>query len=157
MLSAMNRPYTATYYRNLVEHIRSRLPDAALGTDIIVGFPGETDADFRTLSDVLEGLPLSYAHVFPYSDRPGTAAATLPGKVDGHVVRMRARAIRDIAARHANSFRQSQVGRTIRALTVDDGQAVVTDNYLKLRLDERRSRNAWVDIRVKSDALCEVV
>jgi len=157
MLSAMNRPYTATYYRNLVEHIRSRLPDAALGTDIIVGFPGETDADFRTLSDVLEGLPLSYAHVFPYSDRPGTAAATLPGKVDGHVVRMRARAIRDIAARHANSFRQSQVGRTIRALTVDDGQAVVTDNYLKLRLEERRLRNAWVDIRVKSDALCEVV
>jgi len=70
---------------------------------------------------------------------------------------MRARAIRDIAARHASTFRQSQVGRTIRALTVDDGQAVVTDNYLKLRLDERRSRNAWVDIRVKSDALCEVV
>jgi threonylcarbamoyladenosine tRNA methylthiotransferase MtaB len=157
MLSAMNRPYTATYYRNLVEHIRSRLPDAALGTDIIVGFPGETDADFRMMSDVLEVLPLSYAHVFPYSDRPGTAAAALPRKVDGQVVRTRARAIRDIAARHANTFRQSQMGRTIRALTVEDGQAVVTDNYLKLRLDERRPRNAWVAIRVKSDSLCEVV
>ena len=157
MLSAMNRPYTATYYRNLVEHIRSRLPDAALGTDIIVGFPGETDADFRTMSDLLELLPLSYAHVFPYSDRPGTAAATLSRKVDGQTVRTRARAIRDIAARHASTFRQSQMGRTIRALTVDDGQAVVTDNYLKLRLEQRRPRNEWVAVRVTSDSRGEVV
>jgi threonylcarbamoyladenosine tRNA methylthiotransferase MtaB len=133
------------------------LPDASLGTDIIVGFPGETDADFRIMSDLLTALPLSYVHVFPYSDRPGTAAASLSGKVEGPVIRMRARAIRDIAARHAQTFRQSQVGRTIRALTVDDGQAVVTDNYLKLHLEERRPRNAWVAVRVMSDALGAVV
>ena len=157
ILSVMKRPYTAAYYRNLVEHIRSRLPHAAIGTDIIVGFPGETDADFRVMCGLLEVLPLSYAHVFPYSDRPGTAAASLSGKVDGQAVRMRARAVRDIAARHASTFRRSQVGRTIRALTVEDGLAVVTDNYLKLRLEERRPRNAWVAVRVTSDSLGEVV
>ncbi len=157
MLAAMNRPYTAAYYRHLVGHIKSRMPHAAIGTDVIVGFPGETEADFRALCDVLEPLPLAYAHVFPYSDRPGTAAASLANKVDGQTVRTRARAVRDIAARHAGAFRQSQVGRTIRALTVDDGQAVVTENYLKLSLKERRPRNEWVAVRVSSDSRGEVV
>ena len=157
ILSAMNRPYTASYYRDLVERIRSTIPHAAIGTDVIVGFPGETEADFEVMSALLERLPISYVHVFPYSDRPGTAAASFAGKVDGQVVRTRGRAVRDIAARHASAFRQSQIGRTVRALTVDDGQAVVTDNYLKLRLEERRPRNAWVAVRVKDEVVGEVV
>ena len=157
ILASMNRPYTATYFRKLVERIRCRLPHAAIGTDIIVGFPGETDVDFRMMYGMLQLLPLSYAHVFPYSDRPGTVAASLPGKVDGQVVRARARDVRDIAARHATAFRQSQVGRTLRALTVEDGHAVVTGNYLKLRLEEPRPRNTWVTVRVKSESLGEVV
>ena len=157
LLSAMNRPYTSTYYRTLVEEIRAGLSHAAIGTDIIVGFPGETEADFRVTYDLLELLPLSYVHVFPYSDRPGTAATSFSGKVDGQVVRRRAREIRDVAARHASSFRQSQVGRTVRALTVDDGRSVVTDNYLKLRLEEPRPRNTRVTVRVKSESLGEVL
>jgi len=106
---------------------------------------------------LLERLPLSYVHVFPYSDRPGTAAASFSGKVEGQVVRTRAREIRDVAARHASSFRQSQVGRTVRALTVDDGRSVVTDNYLKLRLEEPRPRNMRVTVAVKSESLGEVL
>jgi threonylcarbamoyladenosine tRNA methylthiotransferase MtaB len=157
ILSAMNRPYTASYYRDLVERVKCTIPHAAIGTDIIVGFPGETDADFQVMSGLLERLPISYVHVFPYSDRPGTAAASFDGKVDGQVVRTRARAVRDIAARHASAFRQSQIGRTVRALTVEDGQSVVTDNYLKLRLEEPRPRNAWVAVRVKNEVVGEVV
>ena len=151
ILASMHRPYAANDYRTLVEQIRSRLPHAGIGTDIIVGFPGESDADFRATYGLLEQLPLSYVHVFPYSDRPGTVAASMPGKVDGNAIRDRGRQVRDLASRKASAFRRSQVGRTLRALTVDDGCAAVTGNYLKLRLDQQHPRNAWVTVRVESE------
>ena len=74
MLGLMRRPYTLDYYRDLVDSIVDRLPHASIGTDMIVGFPGETDDDFRANLDYLPTSPLSHVHVFPYSDRPGTAA-----------------------------------------------------------------------------------
>lgn len=151
MLRAMRRPYTVSYYRDLLARIRRVLPDAAIGSDIIVGFPGETSDHFEGMRSVLEELPLTHLHVFPYSDRPGTEASRLQPKVDGRAVRERAREVRAIGDRMARRFRQSQVGRTLRALTVDDGQSVVTGNYLKLRLDTRRARNEWVQVRVEDD------
>lgn len=151
MLRAMRRPYTNRYYRRLVERIAALIPHASIGSDIIVGFPGESPEDFAEMQHALNGLTLTYLHVFPYSDRPGTAAAALHPKVDGRVVRARAAAIREIATSLARKFRESQIGRTLRALTVDDGQSVVTGNYLKLRLDAPRSRNEWVDVRVTSE------
>jgi threonylcarbamoyladenosine tRNA methylthiotransferase MtaB len=149
MLRAMRRPYTSSYYRGLIERIRTALPDAAIGSDIIVGFPGEDDTHFAELSALLEQLPLSHLHVFPYSDRPGTDASRLFPKVDGRTVRERARVIREAGERMSRRFKASQTGRTLRALTVDDGQSVVTGNYLKLRLDVARPRNEWVDVRVE--------
>ncbi len=146
MLAAMRRPYTVAYYRDLTARLHARLPHASIGSDIIVGFPGESDAQFAEMVNVLEELPLSYLHVFPYSDRPGTPAARLTGKVDGNVIRARARRVRDIAARKAAAFRRSQAGRTIRALVVDDGHAAVTGNNLKVRLDEPHVRNTWVNV-----------
>ena len=80
LLTAMNRPYTIEDYAALVDAIRLRVPPAAIGSDVIVGFPGETDGDFEILADYLERSPLTHLHVFPYSDRPGTAASVLPGK-----------------------------------------------------------------------------
>jgi threonylcarbamoyladenosine tRNA methylthiotransferase MtaB len=151
MLRAMRRPYTVAYYRGLVDRIRRVLPNAAIGSDIIVGFPGETSGHFGEMQRVLEDLPLTHLHVFPYSDRPGTEASGRQPKVDGREIRARAREIRAIGERMARRFRQSQVGRMVRALTVDDGQSVVTGNYLKLRLDERRARNVWVRVLVESD------
>lgn len=151
MLRAMRRPYTNTYYRRLVERIVSLIPHASIGSDIIVGFPGESPEDFAEMQRALGRLPLTYLHVFPYSDRPGTAAAALHPKVDGRVIRARAAEIRDIASALSRRFRQSQIGSTLRALTVDDGQSVVTGNYLKLRLDAPRSRNEWVDVRVTDE------
>jgi threonylcarbamoyladenosine tRNA methylthiotransferase MtaB len=149
MLRAMRRPYTSAYYRSLTERVRGTLPDAAIGSDIIVGFPGEDDAHFEELRALLEELPLTHLHVFPYSDRPGTDASRLFPKVDGRVVRERGRVVREIGERMSRRFKASQTGRTLRALTVDDGQSVVTGNYLKLRLDAPRTRNEWVDIRVE--------
>jgi threonylcarbamoyladenosine tRNA methylthiotransferase MtaB len=148
VLRAMRRPYTVAYYRSLVERIRTAMPDASIGSDIIVGFPGETGAQFVEMEALLERLPLTYLHVFPYSDRPGTAAANLQPKVDGVAIRQRAREIRAIGERMAHNFRQSQVGKTRRALTVDDGSTAVTENYLKVRLTDLRQRNEWVRIRI---------
>jgi threonylcarbamoyladenosine tRNA methylthiotransferase MtaB len=149
VLRAMRRPYTSSYYRQLVGRIRTVLPDAAIGSDVIVGFPGETERHFAELTALLEDLPLTHLHVFPYSDRPGTDASRLFPKVDGRVIRERARVIREIGERMSRGFKQSQVGRRLRGLTVDDGQSVVTGNYLKLRIDTHGVRNQWVDIRVE--------
>ena len=144
----MKRPYTAGYYRDLVDDIRARLPHASVGTDVIVGFPGETAQHFDVMRVVLDALPVTYLHVFPYSDRPGTEATRLSDKVDGNDIRARAREIRAIGERKAAQFRQSQVGTTMRALTVDDGRSVVTGNYLKVRIAEPRPRNTWVDVEI---------
>jgi threonylcarbamoyladenosine tRNA methylthiotransferase MtaB len=150
ILAAMKRPYTAAYFFRLTADIRAQLPDASIGTDIIVGFPGETDAQFARMVDLIESLPLTYLHVFPYSDRPGTAASRLSAKVDGNDIRGRGRTIRRIAERKSAEFRRSQVGRTMKALTVDDGSSVVTGNYLKIRISEPHPRNTWVAVKVES-------
>ena len=89
--------------------------------------------------------------VFRYSDRPGTDASRTFPKVDGREVRERGREARAIGERMARRFRESQVGRTLRGLSVDDGRSVVTNNYLKLRLDLRQPRNEWVRVRVEGD------
>jgi threonylcarbamoyladenosine tRNA methylthiotransferase MtaB len=150
MLSAMRRPYTIGYYADLVDRIRGRIPGAAIGTDVIVGFPGETDDDVDALAGYLERSPLTHVHVFPYSDRPGTVASTFGGRPPGAAIRERARRVREIGQRLAQRFRDAQIGTTHRALTLEDGSLVVTGNYLKLRIPPGCPRNAWVDVRVVS-------
>jgi threonylcarbamoyladenosine tRNA methylthiotransferase MtaB len=149
MLRAMRRPYSASYYRSLVERIRRQMPHASIGTDLIAGFPGESHAHFLETHDLLRELPVTHAHVFPYSDRPGTEASALPDKVEGAAIRERGRLLRAVAADKARVFRASQSGVTQRALTVDDGWSAVTRNYLKVRLEAQRPRNEWVDVVVQ--------
>ena len=150
VLSAMRRPYTIARYTALVDTIRSRIPDAAIGSDVIVGFPGESESDFEQLTAYLERSPLTHVHVFPYSDRPGTAASAMAGKVPGQIVRERGRQIRAISERLSTRFRDSQLGTTHLALTIEDGSLVVTGNYLKLRIEAGLPRNRWVRVRVVS-------
>jgi threonylcarbamoyladenosine tRNA methylthiotransferase MtaB len=150
VLGAMRRPYTIERYSSLVDDIRARLRHASIGSDLIVGFPGETDDDFDRLADYLETSPLTHVHVFPYSDRPGTAASTAKGKVPGAVIRERGRRVRDIGHALATRFRDSQIGTSHRGLTLDDGSSVVTGNYLKLRIPPGHARNEWVQVRVAS-------
>jgi threonylcarbamoyladenosine tRNA methylthiotransferase MtaB len=148
ILSAMRRPYTVAAYLTLTSSIRARIPHASIGSDVIVGFPGESSTHFAETETVLRDLPLSHLHVFPYSDRPGTAASLLGGRVDGAVVRDRGRRVRDIGREMSSRFRASQRGTARRALTVDDGWSAVTDNYLKVRLDRGHSRNEWIDVTI---------
>lgn len=150
VLAAMRRPYPIERYAALVDDIRARIPGAAIGSDVIVGFPGETDEEFERLATYLGSSPLTHVHVFPYSDRPGTAASGLAGAVPGTVIRERARRIREISARLTAGFRDREVGTVHRALTLEDGSLAVTGNYLKLRIPVGRPRNEWVRVRVAS-------
>jgi threonylcarbamoyladenosine tRNA methylthiotransferase MtaB len=150
VLAAMRRPYRIADYAQLVDDIRARVAHAAIGTDVIVGFPGETEDDFRQLAADFEASPVTHVHVFPYSDRPGTAASRLGGRAPGTVVRERARVIREISGQLAARFRESQLGTIHRALTLDDGTVAVTGNYLKLHLARGHERNEWVNVRVSA-------
>jgi threonylcarbamoyladenosine tRNA methylthiotransferase MtaB len=157
MLAAMRRPYDIEYFAALVDQIRARIPEASIGSDVIVGFPGETDEDFERLTSYLESSPLTHVHVFPYSDRPGTAAAAMAGRVPGGVIRERGRRIREVSGRVAHLFRESQVGTVRQGLTIDDGTTVVTDNYLKLKIPAGCARNTSIRVRVLSQYEGEVV
>ncbi len=152
MLVAMRRPYTLAYYRRLVDRIRTGMPHASIGSDVIVGFPGETDADFSVLESYLEESPLTHLHVFPYSDRPGTVAATLPEKIHGAIVRDRAARLRAIGRELNQRFHLAQDGAVRPGLTIEDGSLVVTDNYLKVHIPPGRARNEWVRVALTSSA-----
>ena len=153
MLALMQRPYTLDHYRTLVTDISARLPHASIGSDMIVGFPGESDDDFRANLAYLPESPLSHLHVFPYSDRPGTAASAMRGKVDGTAIRARGLQLREIGARLARRFRASQTGTARPGLTLEDGTLVVTDNYLKVRIPPGVPRNERVVVRIADDAM----
>jgi threonylcarbamoyladenosine tRNA methylthiotransferase MtaB len=148
MLAAMRRPYTLDYYRDLLAGIVERLPHASIGSDLIVGFPGETDQDFEANLEYLPRSPLSHLHVFPYSDRPGTTASEIEDKVDGAVIRKRGARLREMGAALTTRFREAQVGTVRPGLTLEDGTAVVTDNYLKVRIPPGRTRNERVQVRL---------
>jgi threonylcarbamoyladenosine tRNA methylthiotransferase MtaB len=148
VLAKMRRPYTSDFFRRLVERIHRVMPHAAIGSDLIVGFPGETDEEFAATERLLRELPLSHIHVFPYSDRPGTEASAMTGKVDGATIRERGSRLRAVSREMSATFRRTQQGTSRRALTVDDGRSAVTDNYVKVQLDRAYPRNEWIDATI---------
>ncbi|HSC26666.1 MAG TPA: MiaB/RimO family radical SAM methylthiotransferase [Vicinamibacterales bacterium] len=152
VLARMRRPYTLALYRRLVDRILERLPHASIGSDLIVGFPGESDDEFGANLDYLPSSSLSHLHVFPYSDRPGTVASRLRGRVAGARVRERSARLRAIGAALASRFRESQVGTVRAGLTLEDGTLVVTDNYLKVRIPAGVPRNERIRVRIERAA-----
>lgn len=157
MLEAMRRPYTLNAYRDLVDGIRARLPHASIGSDLIAGFPGETDEDFAANESYLPSSPLTHLHVFPYSDRPGTVASRIGKKVSGIVVRERAARLRAMGAELTRRFRDAQLQTVRSGLTLEDGTLVVTDNYLKVRIDPGLPRNTRVNVRLLRPDFATVV
>ena len=147
ILRAMYRPYSPQYYGDLVSRVRSRVPEAAIGADVMVGFPGETDEDFNDTYQLIEQSPLTYLHIFPYSSRPGTVAAQLPNHVPDHVARFRAKSLRNLVARKNEAFRRSMIGCEIEALTLDDESAIST-NFLRVVLPRDISVNQWIRVVV---------
>jgi threonylcarbamoyladenosine tRNA methylthiotransferase MtaB len=161
ILAAMHRWYRAGHYARRVELIHERLPHAAIGADVITGFPGETEADHAATIDFIESLPFTYLHVFSFSKRPGTQAASLANEVPGATIKHRARELRALAEKKSAAFRHSQLGRTLRVLTLHrdedaDTQATpaISSNYLKLAVLGRHSHNVWLDVQVSAEAGC---
>ncbi|HWF39985.1 MAG TPA: tRNA (N(6)-L-threonylcarbamoyladenosine(37)-C(2))-methylthiotransferase MtaB [Candidatus Acidoferrales bacterium] len=147
ILRAMHRWYRAELYAQRIELIRRKLPAAAIGADVIVGFPGETREEFGETLRFIEALPLTYLHVFSFSARPGTKAESLGNAVPHEAIRERARELRALSAAKSAAFRQSQAGKPVRALTLARGgenwTEALTRNYLKVRIAGRIAANNW--------------
>jgi threonylcarbamoyladenosine tRNA methylthiotransferase MtaB len=152
VLRAMRRPYGLDEYDQVVRYVRERVRHASITADVIVGFPGETEDDFDALTRYLAASPLTQLHVFPYSDRPGTEASAMGGKLHGTLVRERARVIREVGAQLAERFRREQAGTVRPALAIDDGTAAVTDNGLRVRLDRAHPRNSRIRVLLGPEA-----
>jgi len=139
ILRRMHRRYRARHYAGRILLARRLMPEAAIGADVMVGFPGETDADFEATRRLIAGLPFTYLHVFTYSARPSTAAAAWPGQVAAPVKRERNRILRDLAEEKGQAFRQSLVGRRLSVLTLDEpgcaSTTALSDNYLKVVIE----------------------
>ena len=134
LLGRMGRRGGASMYKAILGGLRDRSPQAALGADIIVGFPGESEGDFEETRQFLEGSPLTYLHVFSYSPRPGTPAASWP-QVPSQVIKERAAALRRISAAKNLAFRRGFIGREMEAVVVKRAGGVLhflTANYLSL-------------------------
>ncbi|NMD39566.1 MAG: MiaB/RimO family radical SAM methylthiotransferase [Deltaproteobacteria bacterium] len=110
VLRAMGRPYSAGHVRSLMRRIREVSPGTAVGADVIVGFPGEDDQAFAESHAIIEDLGFTYLHVFPFSTRPGTAAANLPGRPDDEVISRRAAALRALSRKSREAFAASRIG-----------------------------------------------
>jgi threonylcarbamoyladenosine tRNA methylthiotransferase MtaB len=158
VLAAMHRWYRAEHYARRVELIRERLPNAAIGADVIAGFPGETDGEHAKTLAFIARLPFSYLHVFSYSMRPGTRAAALKDQVPTQVVKSRARELRALGERKMKEFRLSQVGRQLQVLTLRneqhpaDATPAISTNYLQVRVRGKFPSNGWLDVRISRDS-----
>jgi threonylcarbamoyladenosine tRNA methylthiotransferase MtaB len=166
VLRRMHRKYRPWHYREKISKIRTAMPNAAIGADVMVGFPGETDAEFEATRRMVETLPFTYLHVFTYSARPGTPAAAMPDQVPVPVARERNRILRELAAEKKLAFMHSFIGKEIEAITLrcqdsaqESGGATsassarftetLTDNYLKLHLNGHHEPNRWLQARVE--------
>jgi threonylcarbamoyladenosine tRNA methylthiotransferase MtaB len=152
ILRRMHRKYRPWHYAEKIRKIREAMPDAAIGADVMVGFPGETDELFAESRDFIEHLPFTYLHVFTYSSRPGTPSAAMPDQVPVETARERNRVLRELVAEKNLAFRRSFVGRTLEAITLQDsGQEwteALSDNYLKVRLAGPYLANQFLHVRV---------
>lgn len=152
VLRRMHRKYRPWHYREKIEAIRRALPDAAIGADVMVGFPGETESEFEETRRMVEDLPFTYLHVFTYSARPGTVAADMRSQVPVSVARERNRVLRGLSNSKKLDFMQSFVDKSLTAITLGAGDGscteALTDNYLKLRVGGAHAPNQWLTAAV---------
>ena len=154
ILRRMHRKYQPWHYAQRLRKIRQAMPAAAIGADVMVGFPGESEADFEQTRAMVEELPFTYLHVFTYSARPDTPAAGLPEQVPPAVAHERNRVLRELATEKKLAFQRSFVGKSLQAITLSafDGEATeaLTDNYLKLRVPGRHAPNQWLTVHIEN-------
>ena len=156
ILAAMHRWYRAEHYTRRAELAREWLPDAAIGADVIAGFPGETEEDHQATLSLVERLPLTYLHVFSFSSRPGTAAADLQNQVPDPVIGRRARELRALGEKKKAEFQTAQMGSPLRVLTLNrtgkDASGpwtrALSSNYLDARVSGAWPANQFMDVQI---------
>ncbi len=155
ILSRMRRPYTCAFFRNLVERIIDQIPDAAIGVDILIGFPGETDRAFDNTLALIEHLPVAYLHVFPFSPRPGTPAAVFPDQVSPDVIKNRCQQMRTLGMEKKSCFYRRYIGQTREILIENKRDRVTgwlkgtTSNYISVLVDGGDAlKNRLVRVRI---------
>jgi threonylcarbamoyladenosine tRNA methylthiotransferase MtaB len=148
ILRAMHRRYRPWHYAEKIRKIREAMPQAAIGADVMVGFPGESDELFEESRSFIEQLPFTYLHVFTYSSRPGTPSASMPGQVPVLVARERNRVLRELAAAKNLAFRRQFVGRELEVITLQQSDQksteALSDNYLKVAIAGQHPPNLWL-------------
>jgi threonylcarbamoyladenosine tRNA methylthiotransferase MtaB len=153
VLRRMHRKYRPWHYREKILKLRSAMPSAAIGADVMVGFPGESEDEFQETRRMVEELPFTYLHVFTYSPRPGTPAAEQSGQVPVAVARERNRELRELASAKKRAFAQSLVGTSVQAITLHSksGEFIeaLTDNYLKMKIRGETEANRWRTVMVE--------
>jgi threonylcarbamoyladenosine tRNA methylthiotransferase MtaB len=141
VLSAMGRPYKAGKAEEIFLRLKEKVPDLNLGTDVMCGFPGETDEDFQATASLIERLPFGRLHAFPFSPRKGTRAEKLPGQVPPHEKSRRMAVLKELARKKAKDFLLSQDGKKRKALLLSPDPATgrlcaLTDNYIRALLPQ---------------------
>ena len=148
ILRRMHRKYRPRHYADRIATARSLMPDCAVGADVMVGFPGETESDFEESRQFIESLPFTYLHVFTYSQRPGTPAAEMADQVPMPVRKERNRILRELAAAKNLEFRRSMVGRTLSVVTLHEDGSALSSNYLKVALACAADPNQLIDVEI---------
>ena len=148
VLRRMHRKYRPRHYVDRIRKARALMPGAAIGADVMVGFPGETDAEFEENRAFIASLPFTYLHVFTYSERPGTPAAAASGQVPIPVRKERNRILRELAAQKNLEFRRSMVGQALSVVTLEQRGMALSDNYLKVELATPRESNRIIEVMI---------
>jgi threonylcarbamoyladenosine tRNA methylthiotransferase MtaB len=159
----MHRWYRSEHYARRISLIHDRLPQAAIGADVISGFPGETESDHAATLDFITRHHFTYLHVFSYSSRPGTKAATSPHQVPAHITKRRAGELRSLSEAKSAHFRSAQIGRTERVLTLRRDEDSITEltgteytpalssNYLRVQVPGIHPSNQWQDVLITAE------
>ena len=143
ILKAMNRHYTTSQYADFVAEAREKIPGLHIGTDIIAGFPGETDEDFSVCAEFVQKMQFANAHIFTYSPRPGTPAAEMPDRPDGKTAGLRAGRLREIAAVSKQEFINSQLGTELQVIFETASNGMLhgwSDNYIAVSVPENNAK-----------------
>jgi threonylcarbamoyladenosine tRNA methylthiotransferase MtaB len=157
-LRRMGRPYTAEFFGELIRTVARAVPGAAIGVDVMTGFPGETDASFADTLALLEELPSAYLHVFPFSPRPGTPAFRFSGKVSSQVVKERSSVLRELGERKKREFRGRMAGKMMAVIverafhkdkTVYQG---TTENYMHVLVKSGKPLRPGQEVAARIEA-----
>jgi len=156
ILKRMHRPYRIKDFRKRIETIHQALPEAAIGADVMIGFPGETDQAYQNTLSFIESLPISYLHVFPFSPRKGTPAYAFSDRVPPEIVKERCREVRALGNQKKMAFLERHVQNEVEVLVESTPDAKtgrlkgVTSNYIKVLLDEHEGiKNTFQKVRIE--------